>query len=169
MSAVGVADRAQQYCDRFGRELGLREEPDRRTRLDQIEELVLGVSGDQDEMPRVAARVADQLPRHVEAVLAAEIHVEEGHIRTQFSRATDRLHARRRDAYDPDALLLEQHARSMEEAGIVIDDQAAQDHELRLGAQWLAAIAASRHPTTTDTGQPKPLIAAALRSNSGTR
>ena len=56
-ASVPVADRAKQLIDRLGRERRFPHEPDDRARLDQVEELVLGVGGKDNQMSRVGARV----------------------------------------------------------------------------------------------------------------
>jgi len=75
--------------------------------------------------------------------LAVQFDVDEGHVRAQPGDATDRLLGRRRHADDPETSGLEQSARRMEEARVVVDGQAAQDHSVRLGPRGPAAIPAS--------------------------
>ena len=86
--------------------------------------------------------------RHDEAVLAAEVYVDQCDIRPQLVGEAECLVACRRRTGDLDPLLLEQPARGVQELRTVVDDQAAQlsnRHGRRASQTGAAArIAASR-------------------------
>ena len=132
-SVVRVVCRTQQLIDRFGGQRRFPHEADGRADLDQVDELVLGVGRDKDDPSGTRARVVDELSRHVEAAVFAEIDVEQCHVGVEVGRASQRLGTRRGNADDPDALLLQQGAGGVEKARVVVDDQAAQSHEIMLG------------------------------------
>jgi hypothetical protein len=142
----------EQALDGDGGQGRLRQEPDRRTGLDQIGEIVLGVGGDEDQLPGIDMRVVEESSSHVEATFRAEADVDERHVGMQVGRAQDGVRARGRDADDSNALLLEQRSSGPEKARAVIDDQAAQCHWIRLGARRGQAIPASRHPGLGEDG-----------------
>ena len=70
------------------------------------------MSGDQDEPPRIEIDLVDQPPDQLEAALLAEIHVDEGHVRLQLRRTTDRLGARGGDSDDAEPFPLEERAQA---------------------------------------------------------
>ena len=98
---------------------------------------------DEDDPSGTRAQVVDELPRHVESAVFAEIDVEQRHVGVEVGRASQRLGPRRGDADDTDALVLQQGAGGVEKARVVVDDQAAQYHEIMLGG-LRAAVAATR-------------------------
>ena len=81
--------------DRPRREGRLGHEPDGRTRLDQVGEVYGRVRGDQYHRRRRRRRCPVQLLGDVEAALAAEVEIDQRHVRTQFVEAPQRLSARR--------------------------------------------------------------------------
>jgi hypothetical protein len=66
-----------------------------------------------------------------EPVLLTEINVDQRHVRPQLLDTPERLSAGRGHAGDRDPLTLEQIARSVAKGGAVINDEAAQQLELR--------------------------------------
>ena len=148
----------QQRPDSLRGQGRLAHEADGRARLDQLEELLLRVGGDKDELPGFGGRVVDQLPCHVETALPAEVDVEQCHVRPQFGRPLDGFSPSGGHADYLNALLLEKRPRCLEEARVVVDDQAAQGHRPRVIDRLRAAIPASYHRSAAaHAGQPTML------------
>ena len=64
-------------------------------------------------------------PHQVEATLVAEVDVHQRDVRSELLGALKRLGSSRRHAYDRDPFTLEQNTRRSQEAGVVVDDEAA--------------------------------------------
>jgi hypothetical protein len=62
------------------------------------------------------------LVREFESVLITEVNVDQRHVRSLLLEASQSLGAGRRRSNDPDAALLEQMARGLDEFRAVIND-----------------------------------------------
>jgi hypothetical protein len=83
------------------------------------------VGGDQDQAQGGRAGLAVQPPGELQAALAAEVDVQQGHIRLELLGALERIGAVGRHADDADALPLQEAAGGVQEPGAVVDDEAA--------------------------------------------
>ena len=159
MSALGFS---YELLDRDRKQSGLREEADGGARLDQVRQVRLRVHGDEDEMARPQAGVGRVALHQIESALPVHLDVDDCHVRAQRAHATDRLLGGGRHADDPETSGLEQGAgaRRAEEARVVVDDQAARRHSVRLEPWDPAAIPASRQrePSQGPTHAPIMLV-----------
>ena len=114
--------------DRVRGQGGLRQETSRGSRLDEVGELFLGVSRDQNEAARGAAGFVDEKPRESTTAAAAEVNVNERDVRAQLGRLPNCFLGRCGNSDDGHAVLLEQGAGCLAEARAVVDDQATQPH-----------------------------------------
>ena len=114
--------------DRVRGQGGLRQETGRGSRLDEVGELFLCVSRDQNEAARGAAGFVDEKPRESTTAAAAEVDVNERDVRAQLGHLPNCFLGRCGNSDDGHAVLLEQGAGCLAEARAVVDDQAAQPH-----------------------------------------
>lgn len=120
----------EQVMDGAGGQGGLGQEPEGRTRSDQIRVVLLGVGGDQD---RTGTRFAVQPSYDLEAALTTEVDVNQRDVRPEIRDTLERLGAARGDADDGDALALQQTARGVQEARAVVDNETTQHHVSKNG------------------------------------
>lgn len=136
--------------DRVRGQGGLRQETGRGSRLDEVGELFLGVSRDQNEAARGAAGFVDEKPRESTTAVSAEVDVNERDVRAQLGHPPNCFLGRCGNSDDGHAVLLEHGAGCLAEARAVVDDQAAQPHTPQDGrpvserALQLAAILTAR-------------------------
>ena len=100
----------------------LETKPDSRARRHHVGEVLHGVGGNQYQRRRCGRRRTVKLIHHVEAAFAAEVDVDQCHIRPQFLEAPNRLGPARRRADHRDALALKQTASGIDENRAVIND-----------------------------------------------
>src|SRR6266511_4012149 len=159
----------EQVADGAGRQGGLGQEADRGAGRYQVRVVLLGVRRDQDDLWRRLTSVAVQLPGHVEAALAAEVDVHQRYVGSQLVDSLRRLGAGRCRTDDGDALALQQAAGGVQEARVVIDDEAPK-HGARIADGLLVGITASwtttrRRPFTVTTARPLAAMAGGLVPN----
>jgi hypothetical protein len=85
---------------------------------------------DEDHRCRGPAGLVEA-PGQLEAALAAQVDVQQGDVRSQLPGPLEGLGAVGGHAHDRDAMALQEAAGGVQEAGAVVDDQAAQ-HGLRI-------------------------------------
>ena len=146
ISRLARASGGDEGPNRVSGQRRLREEPGRGARVDQVGELLPGVGRDQDHGSSGSAASLGQVPRKIETAGAAQVDINERHVRAQLADLADRRLAGRGHANDRDPLLLEEGAGRLEEAHAVVNDQAAQSHSLIIADGRQARIAASSNP-----------------------
>jgi hypothetical protein len=125
--------------------------------LDQIDQVGLGVGRDQDDgRPcRVSLR---QLARQVESALEAEDDVDEHHLGPQLPRPAHRVGRVQRHAHHRHSLTLEEHAGSVQEGRVVVDDEAAERDGFRLAPRLNPSNVRNRLLSGTSArGKSKPI------------
>src|SRR6266511_1094799 len=133
---LGSAGRSrwQQPADGVGRQVGLGQEPDGGTLRDQLGEVVLGVGGEQDHRRwRRPCRLLES-PGELEAALAGQVDVDQRDVRSEPFDLLQRLDDAGGDPDDGDPLALEVAAGGLQEAGAVVNEEAAQLHATRITA-----------------------------------
>ena len=123
---------SEELQDRVPGEVGLRDEAERATRVDELCELGSGLRRDEDDR-RPAVRQPGEPLRHVEAAFGAEVDVDEHDVGPQGQRLVDGLVRRRGEADDRDPVVGEELSCGLEELRAVVDDQAGERHVGRLG------------------------------------
>ena len=110
----------EEVADGVGRQGGLTQESQCRTRRDHVGVVLLGVGGYQ--YYRRGTCVPMDFFGEFEAVIRAEIDIDQCHVRPQLRDEPERLGAGRRRADNGDSLALEQPTRGVDEDRRVIDD-----------------------------------------------
>jgi hypothetical protein len=78
------------------------------------------------------SRGVTQLPRELEAVLVAQVDVDECYVRPELGHELNRLSAVRRDTDHFQPLASEQVSGALEEEGVVVDNQTPERHLQRI-------------------------------------
>jgi DNA-binding NarL/FixJ family response regulator len=126
----GVPQHAQ---DRRRGQFPLGQERDRRAGREQVGHVLRGVGGDHDDLDRPGrARRRHQLAGHVESALRAQLHVDQGHLGPGLTGLVHRLGRGRGHPDDGETPGFQDLAGDLEEARVVVDEQAAYGHAPRL-------------------------------------
>jgi hypothetical protein len=94
----------------------------------------------------------DEFANELEAVLVAQVDVDENDVGAQFVNLRQYVGSGCRDADDFHLLGVQPRARGLEKPLVVVDDQAAQGHEHRVAAPPAHRIVANR---SFETGPPR--------------
>ena len=109
--------------------------------VDHVPQVGLGVGRDHTYVP------GDRTPRpresagEVEAALVAEVDIDEHDVRLKLVGVPDRLGARRRHGHHLDPLALQERAGSLQEMGVVVDDQDSRGHRTGSRSHGAAGLA----------------------------
>ena len=137
----------QRVLDGSCGEVSLRHELDRRCRRQRLAQVALRIARDQDHARQVFSIKPSDSTGQLQAVLLAEVDVDQHHIRLQLRCAFDRLRAVGGHPDNADPLLLEETASRLEELWIVVDHQAAESrHPPSMAAGAARRIEATRKP-----------------------
>ena len=87
-------------------------------------------------------------PAHeLEAVLVAQIDVDERHVRSELLHESNRLRPVGRNSDNVEAFSFEQLSGALEEESVVVNDEAPHRHPLRIHNQMLVRIPANWNPS----------------------
>jgi DNA-binding NarL/FixJ family response regulator len=123
---------AQQSVHGRRGQLPFGQERDSRAGREQVGQVLFGVRRDHDDLDRPGRVSGGQLAGQVEPALRAEFHVDQGYLGAVLAGVAHCVGraGSYRDHHEPPAL--QRLARDLEEAGVVVDQQAAYGHDLRL-------------------------------------
>ena len=147
---------AQQPVHGRRGQLPLGQERDSRAGRDQVGQVLFGVRRDHDDLDGPGRVVRGQLAGQVEPALRAKFHVDQGDLGAGLPGVAHRVGRAGGHRDHDESPALQRLARDLEEAGVVVDQQAAYGHDLRLArarpgsiaASWNIAGPAGRNPTT---------------------
>jgi hypothetical protein len=86
----------------------------------------------EDHRCRGQAGLAVEAPGQLQAALATQVDVEQGDVRSQLPGPLERVGAVGGHTHDRDALAFQEAAGGVQDAGAVVDNEAAQHHGLRI-------------------------------------
>ncbi len=134
---------AQQPVHGRRGQLPLGQERDSRADREQVGQVFFRVRRDHDDLDGPGRAGRGQLAGQVEPALRTEFHIDQGNLGAGLPGLAHRVGRAGgyRDHGEPPAL--QRLARDLEEAGVVVDQQAAYGHDLRLARPRPASIAAS--------------------------
>lgn len=134
---------AQQPLHGRRGQLPLGQERDSRAGLEQVGQVFFRVRRDHDDLDGPGRAVRRQPAGQVEPALRAEFHVDQGDLGAGLPGLVHRVGGARghRDHGEPAAL--QRLARDLEETRVVVDQQAAYGHDVRLARARPPSIAAS--------------------------
>jgi serine/threonine-protein kinase PknK len=124
-------------------QLPLRQERDGRAGREQVGQVLFGVRRDHDDLDGLGRVFRGQQAGHVEPAFRAEFHVNQGDFGVGLAGLAHRVGRTRGERNHHEAPALQRLARDLEEAGVVVDQQAAYGHGVRLARAQPANIAAS--------------------------